>query len=48
MNIPDVICGVGIGVGYTLFFEGMVKADGWNIVIGCALALFGAVCTFWL
>lgn len=48
MNIPDVICGMGIGIGYLMFFDGMVQADKWNIGVGCALALFSVVSAFWL
>lgn len=48
MSIPDFICGVGVGVGYTIFFGGMVTEEWREIVVGAARTLFGAVCTVWL
>lgn len=48
MSIPDFICGMAVGIGYLMFFDGMVQEDVSNIGVGAVLALFGAACAFWL
>lgn len=46
--IPTLTCGVAIGVGYVIFLRELVDGNGGAALVGGALALFGAVCTFWL
>jgi len=41
-----VLCGAGIGVGYSIFFMSLPESDGWWSLTGAVLALVSASCLF--
>jgi hypothetical protein len=46
--IEPLMCGVAVGIGYTIFIRELMDGNGNASLVGGALVLFGAVCFFFV